>query len=753
MQSKTQVSRIAILGSYSPRRCGIATFTTDLASALKNTRQGMTVDPVAMTSQACDYPAEVLFDIPEDSQIAYSFAADMLNDRAYEVLSVQHEYGIYGGDSGAYLLNLVRAAKMPVVTTLHTVLRKPTQSQRLVLEELMQLSARIVVMSRTAIDLLSTVHDVDSSKVDFIPHGIPVIPELAGSKARAELGGAGPLLLTFGLLSHDKGIQNVIKALPSLLKRCPGAKYLVVGATHPQVLASTGETYRQSLIQLAQDLGVEDSVVFVDEFVSLERLCAYLSATDFYITPYLNPMQITSGTLAYSMGAGKVVISTPYEYAKEVLADGRGVLVGFGDAEAIANAVAESWTTPVDLQAMGQRAAAYGQDMYWARVGELYLASFERAIGEARRLPKPVMPARLQPLPTASTEHLERLTDDTGIFQHATFSVPNRAEGYCTDDNARALLLTIQLEASGKLLPKMEELQTRYLSFVADSFNAETGRFRNFMSFQREWLEDAGSEDSQGRALWAIGEAAAGCRNAGHVEYASKLFDRAAGAFFEMNSPRTWAYAILGATACLKAFPSSRTAKELVQHLAARLAALHSANSTPAWPWIESRLAYANARIPQAMMVAGLAVGDRELISSGLSALDWLMDGQTAPSGCFSPVGSRGAGPNDFGQVQFDQQPVEVWSSVSACITASKLEAKERHLNQAMWCFDWFLGGNVHGFPVASPRQGSCADGLHATGLNLNQGAESTLSYLCALTELRQASCSLDSASLKSELL
>lgn len=692
-----------------------------------------------MSDHAYSYTDAVAFDVAQDDSQAYVEAAAFLNDRAYGVLSIQHEYGIYGGESGEYLLRLVRSAKMPVVTTLHTVMRNPSASQRRILDELLQLSERVVVMSRSAIELLFVVHGVDISKVDFIPHGIPRIPAMCGAELRCEVTGDGPILLTFGLLSPDKGIQSVIGGLPLLAEQFPDTKYLVVGATHPHELARNGESYRDSLVKLSRNLGVERNIEFVNEFVSVEKVIEYLDATDYYITPYLNPLQITSGTLAYSMGAGKVVISTPYVYAQEVLADGRGILVPFGDSEAIAISVIRSWSNPVQSDEMRSRALAYGQDMDWDTVGERYMRSFERAFDGARCLPKPVEVADLRPRTVISLDHVEKLTDDTGIFQHATFSVPNRFEGYCVDDNARALLLTVMLEAEGRPNRLVSLLQARYLAFVAHSLDPETGRFRNFMSYDRTWLEDVGSEDSQGRALWALGYTVAHCRHETHVLLAEKVFQAAANSLSPLTSPRACAYAVLGIAAFLEAHPDSESVRSLLTQLGLRLQQLYAANATIAWPWMEARLSYANARIPQAMMIAGEALDARELISGGMTSLTWLMDHQVAPSGCFSPVGSQGAGPSDLGSVQFDQQPVEVWSSVSACITAARFGLSEKFLKRSAWCFEWFLGGNVLGRPVAESGTGACCDGLEQTGLNRNQGAESTLSYLCAHAELSQA--------------
>ena len=731
LKDRTAVHTIAILGTYPPRRCGIATFTSDLASALQSVNPLVQVDPFAMSDGHYDYSAEVTH-IDVEDRASYTTIAESLNARHYDVLSIQHEYGIFGGTAGRYLLDLIKSAKMPIVTTLHTILRNPTPDQREVMDELLHLSTRVVVMSRTAIDLLNQIHSIDASKIDFIPHGIPHIPVSAGVETRKELGGNGPILLTFGLLSPDKGIENVINALPAIIKKHPDAKYVIVGATHPHVKATSGEQYRESLHKLVADIGATQNVEFVEEFVSLEKLVAYLSATDFYLTPYLNPAQITSGTLAYSMGAGKVVISTPYEYAKEVLANGRGMLVPFANSEAIAEAILQSCSNKESHQEMGSLAAKYGSLMYWKRVGQLYIDSFNRAIQASRLIPITQSPAVRVPLPELSFSHLEALTDDTGILQHATFDVPNRHEGYCVDDNARALLLTLDQQHDRRMV----KLQSRYLSFVAHSLNPLNNKFRNFKSYERTWLETEGSEDSQGRALWAVGATAARSNIPGHAKLASKIFELAAPNLLETTSPRTWAYTILGAAIYLERYPDSLSAMALIENGASKLEACFVANATSDWKWMEPRLAYANARIPQALMLAGTVLERPDLVARGINVLSWLIHKQRTSTGVFSPVGANGASPAEFGTLQYDQQPIEASSTLAACLTAFQITKENRFLTAAESCLAWFLGANALGLPLVSSETGACYDGLERTGINQNQGAESTLAYLASLVDL-----------------
>lgn len=692
-----------------------------------------------MSDGLYDYPGEVVFELDQDEPESFERAAEFINLNGYDVLSVQHEYGIYGERAGTNLLALMRRVKMPIVTTLHTVLRSPTDEQRRVLDEVLLLSARVVVMSVSAIELLSAVHEIDLSKIDFIPHGVPVVSENTGAALRKEMGGSGPILLTFGLLSPDKGIQAVIRAMPGILKEFPDAQYHIVGATHPHELTRNGESYRQWLHELALSVGVESSVKFVNEFVSLERLTQYLSAIDYYLTPYLNPEQITSGTLAYSMAAGKVIISTPYNYAQELLADGRGLLVAFGDADSIQAAVSASWRDPVRSIEMKTRALAFSRGMGWPIVAQNYLRSFEKARSSSEGDSRSVEQVPLLVDEPICLDHILRLTDDTGMIQHATVSVPNRAEGYCVDDNARALLLTVYLDLIGHPSPMVPKLQTTYLSFVAHALNPACSRFRNFMSYDRRWLEFCGSEDSQGRTLWALGFTAANSRDEAHVRLSESIFLSTLPAAFTLRSPRACAYAILGASSYLESHRDSQVALRLIQHLGSYLNELFTEGSSNSWPWMESRLSYANARIPQAMMMAGANLGNDQLLSRGIGSLTWLMEHQVTEFGCFSPVGVDGADRISLGSIQFDQQPVEAWSSLSACITASRFVDSDQFLEWAKICFAWFLGGNVLQKPMGSAKSGACFDGLQRHGVNLNQGAESTLSYLCASIELNRA--------------
>ena len=691
------------------------------------------------------YPDCVRYQIAEKEKTDYQFAADFINQNGYDVLSIQHEYGIFGGVAGSYILNLAREAKMPIVTTLHTVLQHPSAAQKVVLDELLQLSERVIVMSHKAVEFLVTVHGMSEDKIDLIPHGIPKVSSSASKPFRRILNIPGPMILTFGLLSPDKGIQYVIEAMPEIVQELPGATYVVVGATHPNIRASAGEKYRESLVKLADDLGVSSNVRFVDRFVESSELINYLGAMDIYVTPYLNPKQITSGTLAYAVGAGKAVISTPYWYAQELLAEGRGVLVPFKDSDSISDAVVSLQNDPDARIEMGQKAAAYGRLMLWPEVGASYLNSFTQAREESKdRLRvlfyKPMTEIRAaMTVPETRLTHLFDLSDDTGILQHASFTVPNRHEGYCVDDNARALLLTALMEGQEPLTPEVALVQSRYLSFLLHAFNPQNGRFRNFMNYGRDWLEDMGSEDSHGRSLWGLGSMVHHCRDRGRRDVAKQLFEESATTLFRTRSLRTWAYGILALNEYLFSYPDEPRMQALLETMASRIWSQFEFHQCETWPWFEQTITYANARLPQALLLAGDMLGNMAMLNAGLDSLSWLMKVQTDTNGFFAPIGSDGFYENGGERSLFDQQPVEATASISACLCAFRITGQSFWLQEVRRAFRWFHGDNMLGQPLYDPVSGGCHDGLHPDRVNRNQGAESTLSYLCSSIELTGA--------------
>jgi glycosyltransferase involved in cell wall biosynthesis len=748
---KSEIRKIAFVGDYLPRKCGIATFTHDMYSSVAGRFPDAEcfVVPVNDRLEGYDYPSEVRFEIDEQDLESYLRAADFLNFSNTAVVCLQHEYGIYGGPAGSHVLGLVRDLRMPVVTTLHTVLREPNDDQRRVLTQLSALSARVVVMTERAKTFLLEIYGVPEAKIDLIAHGIPDTPFVDPNAYKDQFGVEGRLVaLTFGLLSPNKGVEHMLRAVPEILKGFPNFVYIVLGATHPELVRQQGERYRLSLERLARDLGIGKRVIFYNRFVELKELTEFIRAADVYVTPYLNPAQITSGTLAYSFGCGKAIVSTPYWHAEELLADGRGVLVPFADPPALAREVCGLLGDEARRAAMCEQAYRLGREMIWERSAEKYLESFQRTrLGRQDQPFRPLAVRTLEEqkaeLPDWRLDHLSRMTDGTGLLQHATHTVPNFGEGYCTDDNARALLLTVLLEELGRGGPQVHRLATTYAAFLQAAFDRKQRRFRNFLGFDRRWLEEVGSEDSHGRAVWALGACVGRSRRADLPVWAASHFELALPTILETTSPRSWAFGLLGVQEYLRRFGGDRLASQARDTLTARLLDLYDRTAAPDWPWFENILSYDVARLPQALIAGAQGGGNARALEVGLESLKWLGTIQTAPQGHFRPIGCNGFYRRGKERARFDQQPIEACATVSACLEAYRVTQAPAWMQEARSAFEWFLGRNDLGQELCDPGTGGCCDGLQEDRINRNQGAESTLAFLLSLAEMNLLESSL----------
>jgi len=732
--------RIAVIGNYLPRRCGIATFTTDLCEAMAAEAPGAGVSAVAMNDvpEGYHYPARVRFEVGQNTLRDYELAADFLNMNHFDLICVQHEYGIFGGDFGSHLLVLLRELRMPIITTLHTILKDPDDEQRVVLKELGRLSDRLVVMSDTAAGFLKEIYNVPESKIAFIHHGIPDVPFVDPNYYKDLLAVEGRrVILSFGLLSPGKGIEYMIRALPEVVKKYPDVVYIVLGATHPHISRTSGREYRVGLQRQVVDLELQDNVIFRNRFVELKELCEFLGGADVYVTPYINETQIVSGTLAYALGSGKAVISTPYWYAKDMLAKDRGRLVGFRNPEELAAQCIDLFDNEVKRHAMRKRAYTYCREMVWKEVARRYLEVFAEARAERRRRPRAFKALALQPpggeLPRIKLTHLRLLTDDTGILQHAKFNVPDRHHGYCTDDNARALIAVLMASELIPDDPSVEALAARYLSFLHHAFNTQKGRFRNFMTYERKWTDKEGTADSHGRAVWALGVASALGHNSGLVGVSATLFHEALPALEKLPSPRAWSFGLVGINSYLERFHGDSDARRVQEVLGQRLYNQFKEHATEDWPWPEESLGYVNAKLSHALLLSGGALGQPEIKEMGLRSLDWLARIQNSPERYFSPVGTEGWYKKGGTKARFDQQPIEAQAMIEACIEAHRVTGDERWLNEAWRCFEWFLGRNDLQLPLYDYTTGGCRDGIHPDRVNENQGAESTLAWLLSL--------------------
>lgn len=741
------IKKIAFIGNYLPRQCGIATFTTDVRGSLA--AQYPDVEcfalPVNDIEGGYDYPKEVRFEIEEQDLDSYQRAADFLSISDVDVVSVQHEFGIFGGPAGGHILALLRDLHIPIVTTLHTVLKDPNPEQKRVMQELIQLSTRMVVMSKKGRDFLIDVYKAPESKIDLIHHGIPDIPFVEPDSYKDLFGVEGRrVLLTFGLLSPNKGIENVLNALPKIVAEFPDTVYIVLGATHPNLVREQGDVYRLSLELLAKKNNVEKNVIFYNRFVELTELKEFIKAADIYITPYLNEAQIVSGTLAYCFGAGKAIVSTPYWYAEELLAEDRGALVPFNDSDAISREVLGLMRDKPRSDAMRRKAYEAGREMVWSSVAQSYMQSFEKArvqrASHTRKLfTVKTLDQQLIQLPDLKLDHVFRMTDSTGLFQHAIQTVPNFSTGYCTDDIARALILTVLLEELEEDSPQLRNAASTYAAFIRHAFDPALNRFRNCMNFNRAWSDEEISEDCCGRALWALGTCVGRSKNTSFQTLSGQMFGAAITPTPSFSSPRAWALALIGAHEYLKRFSGDRLVHQVREALTNRLMGLYERTASADWPWFEDSVTYMNAKLPHALILSGRASNRPDVSEAGLKTLRWLMDVQTAKGGYFRPIGSNGFYKRGGERAIFDQQPIEAHATVAACLEAYRATSDPYWFAQARRAFDWFLGRNDLGVLLYDPNSGGCRDGLHVDRVNQNQGAESTLAFLLSLAEMRHA--------------
>jgi glycosyltransferase involved in cell wall biosynthesis len=727
------LSKALVIGNFPPRQCGLATFTRDVYTALSTAQPEARIDVMAMNdvAEGYAYPPEVRYQLEQSDRAAYRRRGHELASEAYDAVYVQHEFGIFGGPSGIYLLDVLAPLTCPIITTFHTLLEAPTADQRKVMEALIARSSGLITMSHKGAEILHNTYGVPFERISVIPHGAPTRPltDTEAFKARLKVAGC-KTLTTFGLLSPNKGIETVIRALPEVREACEDVVYLVVGATHPHLLRHEGEAYRQSLIDLAARLGVENNVMFINRFIDDEALIDILQASDVYVTPYLTEAQITSGTLAYALALGRPVISTPYWHAVEALADGVGIICPFHDSAAFAGAIVGLLSDDARRQALSRRAYDAALPSRWPSVAEAYLKLSQTQI---IRHHSEGMPSDAVIRPLAAFESVERMTDDTGMFQHGKYRVADRNHGYCTDDNCRALSFVARRYGTAGTSRRMLKQAYVYAAFVNHAWNADTGRFRNFMSYERQWLDDGGSDDCCARTLESLADVAASTLPEDLRLWATELIQRILPHLSEW--PSTRAHAVL-IRALSRMIGHVASVNELETRIAAHgevLMAHYSQNATPLNQWIEPALSYDNARLSEGLLWASEIAYRPDWLKAGLESLRWLMVKQTCETdGHFRPVPTAQFCDQPGMPERFDQQPLEALATIEACLKAHALTHDPDWQDEARKALRWFEGANDHGLVLVT-REGGCHDGLTVEGVNHNQGAESILGYQLSL--------------------
>lgn len=731
-------NKVAIIGSYTPRKCGIATFTSDLYKYLNNKKNEIWVVAMNDNETGYAYPDEVKYQIRHNIIRDYIAAADFLNSQHIGTVCLQHEYGLFGGEYGKFILQLLKRLHAPIVTTLHTVLDSPAEDQREVMREIAVYSSKLIVMSQRGKQMLQEIYAVNPEKIEIIGHGVHDIEKFDTICYKKELGiDDKKVLLTFGLLSKNKGIETVIKALPKIIEQHPDTVYIVLGASHPHVVLSEGEDYRNSLIRLTQKCKLEKNVIFVDRFVSNTELFSFLQSSDIYVIPYLSKKQITSGTLVYAMGACNAMVSTPFWHAEEALAEDRGILFGFNDYENLSDIIIDLLHDEGKLKSYKKKACDYAKKFLWENIGKEYISLFNQLNTTPPASYKIIELADSDKVyPELNLNHLFTLTDTTGIIQHARYHIPDRNHGYCLDDNSRALVLTTLLKKKLGDNQEINKLFNIYLSFVDYAYNRELNRFRNFMHYDRTWLEDEGSEDSQGRTIWALGAVLSSTYNPNIQGHVGNLFHQALEIIPYLTHPRAISYALLGVSQYLSKYPEQKEIKKILENESIRLYGFFENRITnPEWPWFNDLVTYGNNRIPEAFLSASAVLHNKNLVDMGLRLLDWLIDKQFEHD-YFSPIGNS-AWLSPEQNSEFDQQPLEAYGMIDACLKAAKISGNTKYKEYARKAFDWFLGDNVHGVSLYDFSTGGCRDGIHASGLNKNQGAESTIAWLSSLLKIK----------------
>ncbi len=732
----------AYIATYPPRQCGIGTFTQNLfnsmiASKKDDDEKNSFIVAMDDSDELQAYPEEVKLTIKQELQEDYLAAAKYINMSGADCCILQHEFGIFGGQDGIYILPLLHELEIPLIVTLHTVMQNPSNNQKEVLQTIGGMANRIVVMSHKAIEMLVDIYEIPRNKISYIEHGVPDIKYIQEEVKKEFKLENRKVMLTFGFIGRNKGIETAIKALPKVVKKHPDILYIILGKTHPNVIKHAGEEYRLSLIQLIEDLNLEKNVVLLNEFATQKQLFKYLYASDIYITPYLNEAQITSGTLSYAVGTGSAVVSTPYWHATELLSEGRGVLFDFGETEQLSDTLIDLLDNPEKRLEIRRKAREHGHTITWPKIGGIYNEVVDAVIDEKVTIKKKeAVPFDISLLPEFSMKQIQRLTHDAGIIQHATFGIPNLKEGYCLCDNSRALLLALMAYKVKKDKPSLKLIPT-YLSFILYMQN-EDGNFRNFLSFSREYLDDVGSEDSFGRTIWAVGYLLNYPPNNSYRQIGQLIFDRAKPHFDNLQSIRSIANTIIGITYYLRSNMSDDAMIEKLRELTYKLIDHYNINNRDGWHWYEALLAYDNAILPLAMLHATSILNEEKIKKVAFDSMDFLVK-HTMNNDYLSIIGNEEWFMKDGERSVFAQQPVDAMGMVLMFRKAYNITGDKTYLTKLFKSFKWFLGENDLRMSLYNHDTQGCCDGIESYGINQNQGAESTIAYLVSYLNVLKA--------------
>lgn len=729
---KNKAYYIIHLSSYPPRECGIATFTQDIVSALDNkfnpTVKSRVValkdDPTSIYNYD---PKRVAGEINAGEISFYVNLAKELNARPdVKIINIQHEFGLFGGSWGDYIIPFLQVLEKPAVITFHSVLPDPDDELKNIVRTMTEKSQALVVMNNLSSEILKSDYAIAEEKIILIPHGIPQTSFDPSDKFKTELSLEGKTVLsTFGFLSPNKGVQYAIRALPEVIAKFPNLVYLVIGATHPNVIRQKGEVYRNALVEEVQKLGLENHVKFYNKYLELPELITYLKATDIYLSPNLDEGQSVSGTLSYALGCGRPVIAAATSYAKYLVTPPVGYLVPTRHSGAIAKNLLELLGDEKKAKGMGREAYEHTRPMTWPNVATAYFNLYKKFADLETEEDK---------LPEIKLDHLKRLTDNFGIFHFAKYSKPEKRYGYSLDDNARALIVASHFY---ELKPQLEVLKLieTYLTFMKSVQNS-SGHFANVVSYQKK-RDGTSDEDVQGRAIWALGYTSSNLSLPEEIRaQADAMFHKALTPLPNIQSPRAMAFAIAGLYFHLKKH-RHRHILTMLKKLADRQVELYKNFAEGDWRWFEDQLTYSNSKLPESLFYAHAITGHPKYLETANATLDFLSQ-VNFEKDYYMPIGQNGWYFRHRKRSYFDQQPEDTASMVETKVAAYKITKDKRHLKDAYRAMSWFLGKNHIGQMVYDEVTGGCYDGVGQYAINLNQGAESTISYLLARLALEE---------------